>query len=129
MTCWAKQYSKLFSPRGRATPAGAGTKQAKALPRAWNLHTQTKGAPNSVTEINNVMDPNIYLNAIVSSRLAQRDQKLKLQAIPEPEFKPFDLAYLPWDISDALAALNGSRAIPTCVAWSPRALFLKEISE
>ena len=40
------------------------------------------------------MDPNIYLNATVFSRLAQRDQKLKLQAVPEPEFKPFDLAYL-----------------------------------
>jgi hypothetical protein len=38
------------------------------------------------------MDPNIYLNAIVFNRLAPRDQKQK--AVPEPEFKPFDLAYL-----------------------------------
>jgi hypothetical protein len=40
------------------------------------------------------MDPNVYLDATVFSRLAQRDQKLKLQAIPEPEFKPFELTYL-----------------------------------
>jgi len=38
------------------------------------------------------MDPNIYLNAIVFCRLAQRDQKLK--AVPEPEFRRFKLAYL-----------------------------------
>jgi hypothetical protein len=59
--------------------------------------------------------------------VGRRDQKQL--AVPEPEFRPFELAYLPWDISDAVAALNGSRAIPTCVAWSPRALFLKEILE
>ena len=39
------------------------------------------------------MDPNIYLNAIVFYRLAQRDQKQK--AVREREFKPFDLTYLP----------------------------------
>jgi hypothetical protein len=38
------------------------------------------------------MNPNIYLNAIVFCRLAQRDQKLK--AVPEPEFRWFKLAYL-----------------------------------
>ena len=37
-------------------------------------------------------DPNIYLNAIVFYRLAQRDQKQK--AVPEPEFRQFDLTYL-----------------------------------
>ena len=41
---------------------------------------------------NNVMDPNIYFNAIVFYRLAQRDQKQK--AVPEPEFRRFDLTYL-----------------------------------
>ena len=35
------------------------------------------------------MNPNIYLNAIVFYRLAQRDQKQKV--VPEPEFKPFGL--------------------------------------
>ena len=38
------------------------------------------------------MDSNIYLNAIVFYRLAQRDQKQK--AVPEPEFRRFDLTYL-----------------------------------
>ena len=38
------------------------------------------------------MDPNIYLNAIVSYRLAQRNQMQK--AVPEPEFRRFDLTYL-----------------------------------
>ena len=38
------------------------------------------------------MDPNTYLNAIVFYRLAQRDQKQK--AVPEPEFRRFDLTYL-----------------------------------
>ena len=38
------------------------------------------------------MDPNVYFNAIVSSRLAQRDQKQK--AVPEPEFRRFDFTYL-----------------------------------
>ena len=38
------------------------------------------------------MDPNIYINAIVFYRLAQRGQKQKV--VPEPEFKPFDLAGL-----------------------------------
>ena len=38
------------------------------------------------------MNPNIYLNAIVFYRLAQRDQKQK--AVPEPEFRRFDLTYL-----------------------------------
>jgi hypothetical protein len=84
--CWAKQYSKFFSPRGRATPAGAGTNQAKAAACAWNSHTKAKGA------LNNVMNPNIYLNAIVFYRLAQRGQKQK--AVPEPEFRQFDLTYL-----------------------------------
>jgi hypothetical protein len=70
------------------------------------------------------MNPNIYLNAIVFYRLAQRDQKQK--AVLEPEFRRFDLTYLSWDISDApRAALNGSRAIPPCVAWSPRASLSK----
>ena len=64
----------------------------KPLPCAWNLHTQTKDAPNSVTEINNVMDPNVYLNATVFSRLAQRGQKQKAEA--EPECNPFELTYL-----------------------------------
>jgi hypothetical protein len=40
----------------------------------------------------NVMNPNIYLNAIVFYRLAQRDQRQK--AVPEPEFRRFDLTYL-----------------------------------
>jgi hypothetical protein len=43
------------------------------------------------------MNPNIYLNAIVFYRLAQRDQKQ--QAVPEPEYRRFDLTYLtsaPW---------------------------------
>jgi hypothetical protein len=38
-----------------------------------------------------LMHPNIYLNAIVFYRLAQRDQKQK--AVPEPEFRRFDLTY------------------------------------
>ena len=38
------------------------------------------------------MDPNTYLNAIVFYWLAQRDQKQK--AVPEPEFRRFDLTYL-----------------------------------
>jgi hypothetical protein len=38
------------------------------------------------------MNPNVYLNAIVFYRLAQRGQKQK--AVPEPKFKPFDLTYL-----------------------------------
>jgi hypothetical protein len=38
------------------------------------------------------MDPNVYFNAIVSSRLAQRDQKQK--AVPEPEIRRLDLTYL-----------------------------------
>jgi hypothetical protein len=58
----------------------------KPLPCAWNSHTKAKGA------LNNVMNPNVYLNAIVFYRLAQRDQKQK--AVPEPKFKPFDLTYL-----------------------------------
>ena len=37
------------------------------------------------------MNPNIYLNAIVFYRLAQRDQLQK--AVPEPEFRRFDLSY------------------------------------
>jgi hypothetical protein len=58
----------------------------KPLLCAWNSHTKAKGAPN------NVMNPNIYLNAIVFYRLAQRGQKQKV--VPEPEFKQFDLTYL-----------------------------------
>lgn len=42
--------------------------------------------------LNNLMDPNIYLNAILFYRLAQRGQKQK--AAPEPEFKPLELTYL-----------------------------------
>ena len=38
------------------------------------------------------MNPNVYLNAIVFYRLAQRGQKQK--AVPEPEFRRFDLTYL-----------------------------------
>jgi hypothetical protein len=63
----------------------------KPLPGAWNSHTKAKGA------LNNVMHPNIYLNAIVFYRLAQRGQKQK--AVPEPKFRRFDLTYLtgaPW---------------------------------
>ena len=37
------------------------------------------------------MDTNIYLNAIVFYRLAQRDQKQKV--VPDPEFQRFDLTY------------------------------------
>jgi hypothetical protein len=55
------------------------------------------------------MDPNIYLNATVFSRLAQRDQKLKLQAVPEPEFKPFDLAYLTYAPAKRGQSRNTSR--------------------
>jgi hypothetical protein len=58
----------------------------KPLTCAWNSHTKAKGA------LNNVMNPNVYLNAIVFYRLAQRDQKQK--AVPEPEFRQFDLTYL-----------------------------------
>jgi hypothetical protein len=58
----------------------------KPLECAWNSHTKAKGA------LNNVMNPNVYFNAIVFYRLAQRDQKQK--AVPEPEFRPFDLTYL-----------------------------------
>ena len=58
----------------------------KPLLCAWNSHTKAKGA------LNNVMNPNIYLNAIVFYRLAQRGQKQK--AVPEPEFRQFDLTYL-----------------------------------
>ena len=58
----------------------------KPLTCAWNSHTKAKGAPN------NVMDPNIYLSAIVFYRLAQRGQKQK--AVSEPKFKQFDFTYL-----------------------------------
>ena len=58
----------------------------KPLLGAWNSHPKAKGAPN------NVMNPNIYLDAIVFYRLAQRDQKQK--AVPEPEFRQFDLTYI-----------------------------------
>jgi len=63
----------------------------KPLPCAWNSYTKAKCA------LNNVMHPNIYLNAIVFYRLAQRGQKQK--AVPEPEFRQFDLTNLtgaPW---------------------------------
>jgi hypothetical protein len=63
----------------------------KPLLCAWNSHTKAKGA------LNNVMNPNTYLNAIVSYRLAQLDQNQKV--VPEPEFRRFDLTYLtgaPW---------------------------------
>jgi hypothetical protein len=63
----------------------------KTLPCAWNSHTKAKSA------LYNVMNPNVYLNAIVFYRLAQRGQKQK--AVPEPEFRQFDLTYLtgaPW---------------------------------
>jgi hypothetical protein len=113
--CWAKQYSKFFplvEERHRLVLARIKLKQ---LPCAWNSHRKAKGA------LNNVMDPNVYLNAIVSYRLAQRGQKQKV--VPEPEFRQFDLTYLtgvPWkgdhsqnttqagearhNLSDALAA-------------------------
>jgi hypothetical protein len=42
--------------------------------------------------MDNVMNPNIYLNAIVFFWLAQHGQKER--AVPEPEFRPFDLTYL-----------------------------------
>ena len=38
------------------------------------------------------MNPNVYFNAIVFYQLAHRDQKQK--AVPEPEFRRFDLTYL-----------------------------------
>jgi hypothetical protein len=38
------------------------------------------------------MNPNIYLNPIVFYRLAQRDQEQ--EAVPEPEFRRFELTYL-----------------------------------
>jgi hypothetical protein len=84
--CWAKQYSKFFplvEERHRLVLARI---KLKPLPCAWNSHTKAKGA------LNNVMNPNIYLNAIVFYRLAQRGQKQK--AVPEPEFRQFDLTYL-----------------------------------
>jgi hypothetical protein len=68
------------------TPLVLARIKLKPLPCAWNSQTKAKGA------LNNVMDPNIYLNAIVSYRLAQRDQMQK--AVPEPEFRRFDLTYL-----------------------------------
>jgi hypothetical protein len=89
---------------------------------------------------------NIYLDFIVYYRLARRGQKQ--QAVPEPEFKPFDLAYL----TGAPARLNQSQntagtknrntrhLTPSRPRWrthgsklrnlaSPGALFLKEIPE
>jgi hypothetical protein len=57
----------------------------QSLPCARNSATQGKGALNA-------MNPNIYLNAIVFYRLAHREQKRK--AVPEPEFRRFDLTYL-----------------------------------
>jgi hypothetical protein len=68
------------------TPAGAGTNQAKAAAMRLEL------AYESERRSNNVMDPNIYFNAIVFYRLAQRGQKQK--AVPEPELRQFDLTYL-----------------------------------
>ena len=53
------------------------------------------------------MDPNIYLNAIVLYRLARRGQKE--QAVPEPEFKPFDLAYLTYASAKRDQSRNTSR--------------------
>jgi hypothetical protein len=58
----------------------------KPLLGAWNSHPKAKGAPN------NVMNPNIYLDAIVFYRLAQRDQRQK--SVPEPKFRRFDPTYL-----------------------------------
>jgi hypothetical protein len=60
----------------------------KPLTCAWNSHTKATGA------LNNVMNPNVYLNAIVFYRLAQRGQKQK--AVPEPEFRELDLTGAPW---------------------------------
>jgi hypothetical protein len=51
------------------------------------------------------MDPNIYLNAIVFYRLAQRDQKQK--AVPEPEFRRFELTYL-----TGSAIMHKKQAVP-----------------
>ena len=68
------------------TPLVLARIKLKPLPCAWNSHTKPKGA------LNNVMDPNIYFNAIVFYRLAHRNQKQK--AVPEPEFRQFDLTYL-----------------------------------
>jgi hypothetical protein len=94
VTCQANQYSKFFplveEPHGMVlarTKLRYSHAPGTCIRKRKVLRTQS-------LKINNVMDPNIYLNATVFSRLAQRDQKLKLQAVPEPEFKPFDLAYL-----------------------------------
>jgi hypothetical protein len=73
----------------------------KPLPCAWNLHTKAKGV------LNNIMNPNVYLNAIVFYRLAQRDQKQK--AVPEPEFRQFDLTYLTGAPGKRDHSLNTSR--------------------
>jgi hypothetical protein len=84
--CWAKQYCKFFplvEERHRLVLARI---KLKPLPCAWNSQTKAKGV------LNNVMDPNIYLNAIVFYRLAQPDQRQK--AVPEPKFRQFDLTYL-----------------------------------
>jgi hypothetical protein len=63
----------------------------KPLTCAWNSEYESERCSY------NVMNPNVYLNAIVFYRLAQRDQKQK--AVPEPKFGQFDLTYLtgaPW---------------------------------
>ena len=63
------------------------------------------------------MDPNIYLNAIVFYRLTQHGQKQK--AVPEPEFRQFDLTGAPgkrdqWQNSNrrGKARHNLSEALP-----------------
>jgi hypothetical protein len=48
------------------TPLVLARIKLNPLPCAWNSHTKAKGA------LNNVMNPNVYLNAIVFCRLAQR---------------------------------------------------------
>jgi hypothetical protein len=53
------------------------------------------------------MNPNIYLNAIVFYWLAQRDQKQK--AVPESEFRQFDLTYLTGAPCKRDHSLNTSR--------------------
>ena len=73
----------------------------KSLPRAWNSHPKAKGA------LNKVMDPNIYFNAIVFYKLAHRNQKQK--AVPEPEFRQFDLTYLTGAPGKRDHSLNTSR--------------------
>jgi hypothetical protein len=81
---------------------------------ACNSPTRVQGVPN------NVMDPNIYLNAIVYYRLADVI-KSNWPCLSRSSGRSSSLTSR--EIYLTPSRLKWQRAIPTCVAWSPRAPF------